>query len=300
MALSRKTKIILIVGGILVIAGGIGAYFLLRTPKGEEGDGEEDKKLEDEVSSASNSNVSSSVPKYNAPAELSSISKIKEFQDWMDGQGKGWIIKNGKWLLLNKGAGYGNYGKSTDAVWKVYGSEYLKAPKKIPVLSSNTPSESDINIIVQNAVGNRADKSVLKTLYAPFVKEWARVLNSKDGRTVFYWNDKTWRVKTGEELLNYIPVGKTFYASKTGDFAKETASNKSSADDITKGDLLGVAGGSKFDGKYLFIYFPNKAGGFKWVYESAVTTTKPSSSFTGSNMDSDMFASFDNNLDLNL
>jgi hypothetical protein len=43
MALSRKTKIILIVGSILVVAGGIGAYFLLRKPRDEEGDGEGDK-----------------------------------------------------------------------------------------------------------------------------------------------------------------------------------------------------------------------------------------------------------------
>jgi|688.fasta_scaffold48887_9 hypothetical protein len=299
MALSRKTKIILIVGSILVVAGGIGAYFLLRQPRGEEGDGEGDKEIEDEVASSSDSGVSSSVPKYTAPAELNSIDKIKAFQDWMDAQGKGWILKNGKWLLLNKGAGYGNYGKNTDAVWKVYGSEYLKAPKKFPVLSSNAPSESDISVINQKAIGDRADKTMLRTLYAPFVKEWARVLRDTPTRTTFYWNGKTYRLKTGTELLNYIPVGKTFYASKTGLSSKETASSTASAGQITKGETIGVAGASTFDGKYLYIYFPDRLGN-KWVYESALTTTKPSSSFTGGNMDSDMFASFDNNLDLNL
>ena len=186
MALSRKTKIILIVGSILVVAGGIGAYFLLRTPKGEEGDGEEDKKLEDEVASSSDSGVSSSVPKYIAPAELNSVDKIKAFQDWMDAQGKGWINKNGKWVLLNKGAGYCNYGKSTNAVWKVYGSDYLKSPKKFPVLDTDKPSESDISIINQKAIGDRADKSVLRTLYAPFVKEWARVIKESPTKTTFF------------------------------------------------------------------------------------------------------------------
>jgi hypothetical protein len=299
MALSRKTKIILIVGSILVVAGGIGAYFLLRTPKGEEGDGEEDKVIDDEVASSSDSGSTSSIPKYTAPAELNSVDKIKAFQDWMDAQGKGWIYKNGKWLLLNKGAGYGNYGKNTDAVWKVYGSTYLKSPKKYPVSDTEKPSESDISIINQKAIGDRADKSVLRTLYAPFVKEWAKVIRETPTKTTFFWNGKTWRVKTGTELLNYIPVGKTFYANKTGLFSKEIATNKAVGGQINKGDTIGVSGGAKFDGQYLFLYFPNRVGN-KWVYESALTTTKPSSSFTGSNMDSDIFASFDNNLDLNL
>jgi hypothetical protein len=299
MALSRKTKIILIVGSILVVAGGIGAYFLLRKPKGEEGDGEEDKVIDDEVASSSDSGSTSSVPKYTAPAELNSVDKIKAFQDWMDAQAKPWIKKGSKYVFLNKGAGYGNYGSNTDAVWKVYGSAYLKSPKKFLVLDTDKPSESDISIINQKAIGDRADKSVLRTLYAPFVKEWAKVIKYTPKKTTFYWNGKTWRVKTGTELLNYIPVGKTFYASKTGLFSKETATNKAVGGQITKGDTIGVSGGAKFDGQYLFLYFPNRVGN-KWVYESALTTTKPSSSFTGGNMDSDMFASFDNNLDLNL
>ena len=119
MALSRKKKIILIVGSILVVAGGIGAYFLLRQPRGEKADGEEgkDKDVDDDNSS------NDSLENY----KLDTVEKIKAFQDWMDAQGKGWILKNGKWLLLNKGAGYGNYGSNTDRVWKVYGSAYLKS-----------------------------------------------------------------------------------------------------------------------------------------------------------------------------
>ena len=96
-----------------------------------------------------------------------------------------------------------------------------------------------------------------------------------------------------------MPIGKTFYASKTGSYSKETASNDASAMEIKKGNLIGKAGDTSFDGRYVFIYFPDKIGN-KWVYASALTTTKPSSSFIGTEMDLDMFSTFDNNLDLNL
>jgi lipopolysaccharide export LptBFGC system permease protein LptF len=149
MALSRKTKIILIVGGIVVVAGGIGAYFLFKKPKinkkqEENKNQAENKKEESTVKNQTetqnqpqNSNVNTQVNQVSTNNQSNNISlenykldtvdKIKAFQDWMDAQGKGWILKNGKWLLLNKGAGYGNYGSNTARVWKVYGSAYLKS-----------------------------------------------------------------------------------------------------------------------------------------------------------------------------
>ena len=110
-----SSNLVWIIGGFLVVAGGIGAYLLLRKPKGGE-----------ETNTDSNNDSGS---EYTAPKELNTTKKIKAFQDWMDEQGKGWIMdKNtGKWKLLNQGAGYGTYGKNTDAVWKVFGVTYLKS-----------------------------------------------------------------------------------------------------------------------------------------------------------------------------
>lgn len=296
MATKSGSKMFWIVSGLIVVAGSVGAYFLFRKPKEEKGTGDTDTNTDEKQ--ITETIFGSDKKTYTAPSELNSIDKIKSFQDWMDAQGKGWINKNAKWVLLNKGAGYGNYGKSTDAVWKVYGKDYLKSLNDTKVnVNKDKPSSSDINIVIQNATGNKADKSVLEGKPASYVKDWATAIKNK--RKTFYWGNKTYRVKTGDVLLDFVPVGKTFYASKTGSYSKETASNDASAMEIKKGNLMGKAGDTSFDGKHTFIYFPDKIGN-KWIYASALTTTKPSSSFIGGEMDLDMFSSFDNNLDLNL
>lgn len=50
----------------------------------------------------------------------SSKAEIKAFQDWMDANYPTWL--NG--VALNKGAGYGNFGKNTKSAWVSYGSIY--------------------------------------------------------------------------------------------------------------------------------------------------------------------------------
>ena len=99
------SKMFWIIGGLVLIAGGVGAYFLLRKPKDDTNtntdvtdDGDKDKSTDGGGNTGSGS-VSSSV---SAPADLNSADQIKAFQDWMDAQGKGWINKDGKWVLLNK------------------------------------------------------------------------------------------------------------------------------------------------------------------------------------------------------
>lgn len=137
-----------IIGGVVLLVGGITAYFLLRRKKNEEEPIEEEQKT-DEIKSEK----TVSEPKISTPSELNTPEKIKAFQDWMDLQGKGWIKKDGKWVLLNKGTGYGNFGESTNAVWKVYGQQYLSERKKgtddVPVklkpfVERNVVGESDI------------------------------------------------------------------------------------------------------------------------------------------------------------
>jgi cytoskeletal protein RodZ len=148
-----------IIGGLVVVAGGIGIYFLLKNRKKQkdnkttsEGN---NKNTEVNTSSTPASNTpASNTPASNTPAsstpasstpasstpasstpasnvslsnyKLDTTAKVKAFQDWMDAQGKGWINKNGKWVLLNKGAGYGNFGSNTQRVWNIFGKDYLK------------------------------------------------------------------------------------------------------------------------------------------------------------------------------
>jgi cytoskeletal protein RodZ len=149
-----------IIGGLVVVAGGIGIYFLLRNrnKQKENKNTAETNNKNTEVntnntstintstsntassntassSTPTNSTLTSSTPTSSKPTsnltlsnyKLDTTAKIKAFQDWMDAQGKGWIYKNGKWVLLNKGAGYGNFGTNTKRVWDIFGKDYIKS-----------------------------------------------------------------------------------------------------------------------------------------------------------------------------
>lgn len=304
MATKGGSKMFWIIGGLIVVAGGIGAYFLLRKPK-KEGEGDTDGNADTNTDSkqvtetGSGSGSGSGSATYTAPSELDSTDKIKAFQDWMDSKGKGWIKKDGKWVLLNKGAGYGNYGKSTDAVWKVYGAEYLKSLK-----SSNTenktekPDSADIKTILGYAKG-RTEKG-LNTYSKGYIKDWANAI--RNNLTTHTWANQVYSTLNGEVLIPYDPTQFTHYITKKGQYYKETSDLDSSAFGTTIGEDLGKLGRvvQRFDSKgigYVLIYVPKKE---LWIYGNAVSRTKPSSSFIGSEMDLDMFSSFDNNLDLNL
>ncbi len=59
-----------------------------------------------------------------------SPSDIKAFQDWMDIKHPYWVLSNGKYVNLNKGAGYGNFGANTKNAWNIFGKEYISTLNK--------------------------------------------------------------------------------------------------------------------------------------------------------------------------
>ena len=58
------------------------------------------------------------------PSELKNIEGVKLFQDWLDVNAQGWAtgFANG---ILNKSAGYGNFGRRTKKAWDTYGRRFL-------------------------------------------------------------------------------------------------------------------------------------------------------------------------------
>ncbi len=271
MAKKGGSKMFWIIGGLVVIAGGIGAYFLLRKPKGKDGESfDESETGGDETGGDETGGGQTSVSNVlTTPQELNSTDKIKAFQDWMDAQGKGWIQKDGKWVLLNKGAGYGNYGKSTNAVWKVYGKQYLDAVKDG---SANIPAKLkpfvDRNVISKNGI-----------------------IDSKFGKYVPY----TFKSKNGNEFnIQFLETGyfKVLYPQslqkKYGNVAYEgTFKDGGREIKITKDNY-------PFDSK-------NYAGTtFKTGYLTSTLDKLfivSESKFTGD--DKFEFSSFDNTLDIN-
>lgn len=299
MATKGGSKMFWIIGGLIVVAGSVGAYFLLRKPKEEKGVDDTNTDTSSDEKQITETILGSDKKTYTAPSELNSTDKIKAFQDWMDAQGKGWVNKNGKWVLLNKGAGYGNYGKSTDAVWKVYGSEYLKSLKN-PVTENKTdkPDAEDIKTILGYANG-RTQKG-LSTYPKDYIKDWANAI--RKGLTTHTWSNQVYSTKNGQVLVKYNPRDYNHYITKKGQYFKETSSLNSNSYGTTIGVDLGKVGdvSQKFDSKgnsFLMYWIPTKQ---LWIYATATSRTKPSSSFSGNEMDLDMFSTFDNNLDLNL
>jgi hypothetical protein len=58
------------------------------------------------------------------PTELKNIEGVKLFQDWLDVNAQGWATGFTKGVL-NKGAGYGNFGPRTQKAWNTYGRRFL-------------------------------------------------------------------------------------------------------------------------------------------------------------------------------
>jgi len=290
-----SSKLIWIIGGLIVVAGGVGAYLLLRKPKEETGSEETDTDSDNNSGSGSGS---ASVT-YTAPAELNTTDKIKAFQDWMDVQGKGWIMdKNtGKWKLLNKGAGYGTYGKNTDAVWKVYGVDYLKSlktPSDTP--KTVTDSSSDISTIINFSTGTKAEKSSLSKANDDFVKTWAKAIRNK--KKAFIWQNQVYRTWTGDKVLDTNPINVNYYAKISGSISKTSPDDSAPAYNVAKGTDLGKVRAISYNNG-LWLYAPNSGLLYKWYKIDTITTKKPSSSFEGFT-DEVEFASFDSNFDLNL
>ena len=280
MAIMKSKKAIWIIASIVLIGGGIGAYFLLRKPKK---DGE-DQDVSNEEVDADKSIVGVGNTKFERPKELDSEDKIKAFQDWMDAQGKPWVKINDKYVMLNKGAGYGNYGKSTDAVWKVFGKDYLAKKGVTPTPtpsqeSKDKPSSADVKTILKYAKG--VTEAGLNSLSKSQAKSWSDAI--KNGKTIYFFNGKVYSTIYGEKILDYNPLKYTHYTTKDGLFYKETSQLDSKGFNSSIGRDLGKVGevvyrlDSKGNGVTLF-WMPNAK---LWIFATATSTTKPSSSFSG-------------------
>jgi hypothetical protein len=280
MAIMKSKKAIWIIASIVLIGGGIGAYFLLRKPKK---DGEDETPAEEEVV---DDKVIGGIgdTKFQIPKELDSEDKIKAFQDWMDAQGKPWVLSSGKYVMLNKGAGYGNYGKSTNAVWKVFGKDYLakKGSVDTPIPSKETKDKSssaDVKSILKYAKG--VTEAGLNSLSKTQAKNWADAI--KGGKTIYFFNDKVYSTIYGEKILNYNPLKFKHYTTKDGLFYKETSQLDSKGFNSSIGRDLGKVGSivhrldSKGNGVTLF-WMPDAK---LWIFATATSTTNPTSSFSG-------------------
>lgn len=281
-----------IIGSLIVVAGGIGAYFLLRKPKE---DNEENTKKDADVNTGGvggeygGGSVTPSVEKKEYTFPFKTTEKGNKFRAWV-------IKKDPAFAKSIDLDATGQLNSYVQKAWDKYGQEYSASLKGTSDKSveETTGLSKDIETIMNNAVGTKSEKTYLLKGNTDFVKTWAKAIRNKI--TAFEWYNQIYRTYTGDRVLDYNPINVIHYAKIDGNIAKSTADDDASAYNVEKGTNLGKVTAIKYN-KGLWLYAPEESTFFKWYKSNNVTRIKPTSNFEGIN-DVVEFSSFDDNLDL--
>lgn len=268
-----STKRILLIGGSVLVIGGVIYYLIKRVRRGTS---QQDlatppqEVITDQVVASSSTTT---------PSELNTTAKIKAFQDWMDTIGP-WVKgSDGKYRLLNKGAGYGNFGPSTSAAWSFYKNAYLTPPINDEVtISSNSNLKNAIDYLVSVWAGDKtAFKNRLSKEPSDFVIKWANATKSyKAGNLLkggFEYKGKIYDVIWGNKRIAVNPIGKTAVASKDTTL-RQTPSASALKTSVFKGSNFGKVSDYRFNANenLMYLYVPNNgtSSNNKWTYVDRV------------------------------
>lgn len=273
-----STKRILLIGGSLLVLGGVAYYFFVyrpKHPKGNEGTSDElppEDALQDE---SFGTTATSSI---QVPTELNTPEKIKAFQDWMDTIGP-WVKgSDGKYKLLNKGAGYGLFGPSTSAAWNYYKSQYL-TPIDVVVIDADKDLKTAIDYLVSTWGGDKnAFRKRLMTEKRDFVIKWAGFVNKfKAGqlpKNAFEYAGRVYDIAYGKQRISINPIGKTAKAWKDTTL-RQTPSASALKTSVYKGSDFGKVSDYRWNlsENLMFLYVPNNgiSSKNKWTYSGNVS-----------------------------
>jgi hypothetical protein len=271
-----STKRILLIGGSALVIGGILYYFFVYRKGQGQSETPPEEALDDQPSGVSTSGGGSAS---DIPTELNTTEKIKKFQDWMDTIGP-WVKgSDGKYKLLNKGAGYGTYGPSTRAAWSYYKQKYLDSLKNLPEITVTADKDltSSINLLLSNWKG---DKEALRTRLAgekrDFVIAWANaVIKFKAGqlpKNAFTYDNKVYDISWGMKRFDKSPIGKT--AKTTAQTAIRLKPDAASAGKEISGTVGRVESYQwNVAQNLMWLYVPknNWSSDYKWVFAGKVT-----------------------------
>ncbi len=147
-------------------------------------------------------------------------------------------------------------------------------PKEEPSKPKEEPSdksvmsqdlEKSISKIISKAEGRKAKKDYLQKTNSVWVKKWAWAIDNS--KRAFTWGNKVWRTKTGEEVLNFNPIGVSMKTKPSGITAYWTPSDDT---DIyftwVDGNLkVGKVRAVSYDGKSVWFYLPDLGGSYSWA-----------------------------------
>jgi hypothetical protein len=270
-----STKRILLIGGSALAIGGILYYFLVYR-KSQQVETPPEEALDNQPSGTSTTGTSSTS---TTPTELNTTEKIKKFQDWMDTIGP-WVKgSDGKYKLLNKGAGYGTFGPSTRAAWDYYKAKYLESLKTLPEITVTADKDltNSINLLLSNWKG---DKEALRTRLAgekrDFVIAWAdATIKYKAGqlpKNAFIVDGKVYDISWGMKRFDKSPVGKTAKTTaQTSLRLMPDAASEGKAISGTVGTVESYQWNVAQNLMWLYVPKNNWSNKYKWVFAGKVS-----------------------------
>lgn len=193
----KNKKILLITSAILLIGGGVG-YWLWKRNKDK-------KATETPVTEETPPATTPTTPTGGVPSPaVNQPANVNAFQDWMDKNHPNWV--NGK--NLNKGSGYGNFGKSTQKAWAQWKSDYEKFLKIVPPA---TKKQVD-SLMLQNPSGILGKKVYANNELTPILNLLGDTILSRAKKDeVIGRVDSVERLNSGAYLLKgKTPVGGYF------------------------------------------------------------------------------------------
>lgn len=261
MATGKSNKWLWIVGSLILVGGGIGAYFLLRKPKEDAETDEGDTDLGAGAGTDAGNIGSGSVQTKQFTFPFTTTEEGNKF--------RAWVIKKdpafAKSIDLDATGSLNSY---VQKAWDKYGKEYTESQKPTTTTTTTNkvaPSKDDIKIIVSKGTGSNAEESWLNKRDASFVKAWANAWRNKNSTKGFTWANQIYSMKTGNKLLTYNPIGLSHEVNKSGQIAKAEPNWGSSAVYVPKGLKVGKARAYKIDeDENIWLYFPDNGGSYKW------------------------------------
>lgn len=287
-----------IIGSLVVLGGGIGAYFLLRKPKDEEKD--KPKDVEVKLNQGGGDGGGGGGGTNTRPSELNTKAKITEFQNYV-------INTKKDNRILGRSGADGLYGKNTIKAWNKYGTDFKASTGTSTNVSTTVDAQLQVKI---NGIRALADKNSakVKSSYVPtlqkspiFVDTWYKALLGKT--ETFSTQGKVFRTNTGESILNFIPKDNVFGLNKEV-LLRQTPTSATGEKLPANGTSLGKGGEVKLSGGKVFIYFSNIArqGNPKrkkgWIQNQSALKIGQKSQFSGI-IEEMEFINFDNHFDLN-
>ncbi len=214
--MNDNTKRTLLIGGSVIVIAGVAYYFLKKRKDAKNNEMVDETPL---VTPAGTPTVTPPIggggtittpPASDVPIELNSEDKIKSFQDFMASLGP-WVKgSNDKFVLLNKGNGYGKFGPSTKAAFNTYKDFYtvfLRVKPRGRVVNTSAGLNSPaIDIDLSNGTIARYtnDKK-----FVQFASNYGSAINTgewtKGGRKIaLYYGPKSGKVFDNDSIWDTL------------------------------------------------------------------------------------------------